>query len=142
MILNIPVNEVIDIIKANTQKSISLRVVNENTINVGYDVNVKIPLIGNVSKTISIDLILDKVVDTDIYLHYSTGIAAGDSVVKTLLSHILTAIDSKIVDRNDDGCFTVHLKEIKQLEVALEKIKINSISFGQDAILVEFTPKM
>lgn len=142
MVLNIPVNEAIDIIKAKAHKPISLRTVSENTINVGYDVNVKMSLLGPISKTISIDIIIDKVVDTDIYFHYSTGIAAGDYVIKALLSYFLTASDIKVIDKNDGGHITVHLREVKQLEDALKKVRINSISFGQDSILVNFTPKI
>ena len=46
MILNIPVNEAVEIIKAKAHKPISLRTVSANTINVGYEVNVKIPIFG------------------------------------------------------------------------------------------------
>lgn len=142
MVLYIPVNEAVEIIKAKTNKPISLRVVSTNTINVGYEVNVKIPLIGYKSKTISIDIIIDKVVNTDIYFHSSTGIAAGDSVIKVLLSFLPAINDSKVIDRQGDGHITVHLNEINQLKDSLEKVTINSISFEKDSILVDFTPKI
>lgn len=142
MILDIPVNEAIEIIKAKAHKPISLRTVNESTINAGYEVNVKVPLLGPISKTISIDIIIDKVVDTDIFFHCSTGIAAGDSVIKALLSYFMTSNDSKVIDVHDNGHITAHLKEIKQLEGVLEKIRLNSLSFGQDSIFADFIPKI
>lgn len=78
MVLNIPVNEAVELIKAKANKPISLRTVSANTINVGYEVNVKVPILGHISKTISIDIIIDSVIDADIRLRYSTGIVAGD----------------------------------------------------------------
>lgn len=62
MVLNVPVNEAVEMIKAKANKPISLRIVNAKTINVGYEVSVKLPLIGNKSKNITIDFIIDKVV--------------------------------------------------------------------------------
>lgn len=142
MRLYIPVNEAIELIKAKANKPISLRTVSANTINVGYEVNVKIPIFGHISKTVSIDIIIDKVVDTDVHLRYSTGMATGDNVIKALLSYFLTASDTKVVGGDVDGHIAVHLKEVKEMENILEKVKINSISFEQDSILVDFTPKI
>ena len=142
MVLRLPVNEAVEIIKVKTYKLVSLRTVNAHTINIGYEVSVKLPLIGNKSKNISIDFIIDKVVDTDIYLRYSTGMATGDNVIKALLSYFLITSDTKVVSRDVDGHIAVHLKEVKEMENILEKVKINSISFEQDSILVDFTPKI
>jgi len=142
MVLRLPVNEAVEIIKVKTYKLVSLRTVNAHTINIGYEVSVKLPLIGNKSKNISIDFIIDKVVDTDIYLRYSTGMATGDNVIKALLSYFLITSDTKVVSRDVDGHIAVHLKEVKEMENILEKVKINSISFEQDTILVDFSPKI
>ena len=142
MVLNVHVNEAVEMIKAKVNKPISLRIVNPKTINVGYEVSVKLPLIGNKSKNITIDFIIDKVVDTDIYFHYSAGIIGGDSVINVLMSFLPVVSESKFVDRHEDGLITFHLREVKQLEDILEKVKINSISFEQDSILIDFTPKI
>ena len=81
-------------------------------------------------------------VDTDVHLRYSTGMDTGDNVIKALLSYFLTASDIKVVGRDVDGHIAVHLKEVKEMENILEKVKINSISFEQDTILVDFSPKI
>lgn len=140
MILNISIDEAVDIIKARTHKPISMRIVNSNTINVGYEVSVKIPLIGNRSKTISVDLIIDNVTDSDIYIHYSTGIIGGDSLINALLSYFPAINNSKVVEACEDGHIMIHLNELDQLKGMLEKIEINSISFGDDDIMVDFNP--
>lgn len=94
----------------------------------------KLPLIGNKSKNINIDFIIDKVIDTDIYFHYSAGIIGGDSVINVLMFFLPVVSESKFVDRHDGGLITFHLREVKQLEDILEKVKINSISFEQDSM--------
>ena len=81
-----------------------------------------------------------KVDDSTVYIHYSTGILGGDSVINVLLSFLPAVKDSKVVDRYDDGHIAVHLMEINQLRDMLEKIKINSISFGNDVIIIDFIP--
>ena len=140
MRLNVALNEAIDLIKVRVHQPVSLQIVRDDTIKVGYEVSVKIPLIGNKSKTINIDFTIDKVDDSTVYIHYSTGILGGDSVINVLLSFLPAVKDSKVVDRYDDGHIAVHLMEINQLRDMLEKIKINSISFGQDNIVIDFVP--
>lgn len=140
MRLNVALNEAIDLIKVRVHQPVSLQIVSDDTIKVGYEVSVKIPLIGNKSKTINIDFTIDKVDDSTVYIHYSTGILGGDSVINVLLSFLPAVKDFKVVDRYDDGNIVVHLKKINQLRDMLEKIKINSISFGQDNIVIDFVP--
>ena len=140
MRLNVALNEAIDLIKVRVHQPVSLQIVSDDTIKVGYEVSVKIPLIGNKSKTINIDFTIDKVDDSTVYIHYSTGILGGDSVINVLLSFLPAVKDSKVVDRYDDGNIVVHLKKINQLRDMLEKIKINSISFGNDVIIIDFIP--
>lgn len=139
MILNIPINEAVNIIKTKTHKPISLRVVSSDTINVGYEVNVKIPLVGVKSKTVCVDFIVDKVVNKDLYFRYSTSIMGASTVMNVLLSFIPTFNESKIVDKLEDGRMKLHLNEIKQMGDILEKIEIDSISFGQDSIQIIFS---
>lgn len=138
MTLNIPINEAVSLIKAKIQKPISLRIVSSDTINIGYEIKVKLPLIGYKSKIVSIDLIIDKIIDTDLYFHYSTGIIKADTAINALLSYIPVVSYSRLADKYSDGHITLHLKEIKQLSDKLDKIKINSISFDKDVIMINF----
>ena len=143
MVLNIPVNEAVELIKDKANKPISLRTVCANTINVGCEVNVKIPIFGHISKTVSIDIIIDKVVDTDVHLRYSTGMDTGDNVIKALLSYFLTASDIKVVGRDVDGHIAVHLKEVKEMDFYtpeeflkfIDKARINAETSEKNVLL-------
>lgn len=135
MILNISIDEAVELIQAKIQKPIRLQIVNSNTINVGSDV--KLPLFG--TKFINADLIVDKIVDADLYLRYTTGKKVFDVAVNALLSYVN---DSEILNKLEDGGVILHLDKIEKMNTLLDKITLEDISFDSDSILVKFMPKM
>ena len=56
------------------------------------------------------------------------------------MSYFPALNNSKVVEKCDDGHIMVHLGEVRQLKGVLEKVEINSISFGTDVIMVDFNP--
>ena len=141
MTLQLPVSEAMSLIKQNSGQNISLQVVNEKTINVSYPVQVNVPLLGRMSKNVSLDLIVDKIEDKDVFLHYATGVFGGD----TLLDMILTAIPilnkTHALQRQDGGGLIVHLNEIKWVKESLKQIVIKNLKFANDNIAIGFTTK-
>ena len=142
MILSISTAEAIELIKKQTNQTIGLKTISENTITVTYLITVKIPIIGHVSKNINVDLTIDKVVGTDLYLQYSTGSIGIDAIINAVLPFIPSVRNYPVADINDNGAITLHLKQIQQLDDILEKITIDAVSFGDNSILVSFTPKI
>jgi hypothetical protein len=139
MILQVPITEAVELIKQKSGKTVMLKVVNDNTITIGYEINVKVPLIGIVSKKVNVNVTIDKVEKEDVYLHYAIGMPGGDAIVNSLLS--LFANDIRIVDKCDNNGLVLHLREIEQARKGLEYVEIKSISFGTDLILVDFKMK-
>ncbi|MBP5388302.1 MAG: hypothetical protein J6Y97_13065 [Prevotella sp.] len=141
MTLQLPVSEAMSLIKQNSGQNISLQVVDEKTINVSYPVQVNVPLLGRMSKNVSLDLIVDKIEDKDVFLHYATGVFGGD----TLLDMILTAIPilnkTPALQRQDGGGLIVHLNEIKWVKESLKQIVIKNLKFANDNIAIGFTTK-
>lgn len=141
MTLQLPVSEAMSLIKQNSGQNISLHVVDEKTINVSYPVQVNVPLLGRMSKNVSLDLIVDKIEDKDVFLHYATGVFGGD----TLLDMILTAIPilnkTPALQRQDGGGLIVHLNEIKWVKESLKQIVIKNLKFANDNIAIGFTTK-
>lgn len=135
MILNLSTVEAVELIKAKIQKSISLKVVDSKTINVGCDY--KFPVVG--TKFINANLIVDKVIDTDLYLRYTTGKKVFDVAVNALLSYVN---DSEILNKLEDGGVILHLDKIEKMNTLLDKITLEDMSFDSDSILVKFRPKM
>ena len=139
MILQVPITEAVELIKQKSGKTVLLNVINDNTITIGYEINVKVPLIGNVSKNVNVNVTVDKVEKEDVYLHYAVGMHGGDTIVSPLLS--LFANDIRIVEKCDNNGLVLHLREIEQAHKALEYVEMKSISFGIDSILVDFILK-
>lgn len=139
MILQIPISEAVELIKQKSGKMLMLKVVNEDTITIGYEITVKMPIIGNVSKNVSIDVTIDKVEKEDVFLHYSVAMHGGDVIVSSLLS--LFANDIRIVEKCDNNGLVLHLCEIEQARKALDYVEIKSISFSTDSILGDFIVK-
>jgi len=137
MTLQIPIQEAISLIKDKSGKDVSLKVVDKNTINVGYTINV--PFIGNISKELDVNVTIDKVIDNNLYLRYATGILGGDIIVDKLLSTLPSFTNSEIVDKDRNGGLIVHLNKIKKIQKFAEQIELKSISFGEDSVISDFT---
>ncbi len=141
MTLHLPVSEATSLIKENSGQDISLRVVNENTINVGYPIQVNVPILGRVSKSVNLDLIVDKVADKDIFLHYATGVFGGDTLLDMLLKAIPILNKTPALERQENGGLVVHLNEIKWVKESLKKIVIKTMRFANDTIAIGFSAK-
>ena len=141
MTLQLPVTEAMSLIKQNSGQAVSLRVVNENTINVGYPIQVNVPILGQVSKKVSLDVIVDKVSDKDAFLHYATGVFGGDTLLDMMLSAIPVLSKTKALQRLDGGGLVVHLNEIKWVRDSLKQIEIKSLTFADNNIVIGFSAK-
>lgn len=141
MTLQLPVSEAMSLIKQNSGQTINLRVVNENTINVGYLITVKVPVLGQVSRNVSLDLIVDEVADKDLYLHYATGVFGVDTLLDMMLSAIPVLSKTTALQKQKDGGLVVHLNEIKWVKDSLKQIELKSLKFANDTISVGFSAR-
>ena len=136
MILQIPINEAVELIKQKIGKTVVLKVVNDNTITIGYEINVKLPIIGHVSKKVNMNVSIDKIEKEDVYLHYAVAMHGGDAIASSLLS--LFANDIRVVEKTENGGIVMHLNEIEEIKTMLGKIEIQTISFTSCMIMVVF----
>ena len=139
MTLVVPIQEAISLIKDKSGKDVSLKIVDRNTINVGYTISKNVHFIGNISKGVDVNVTIDKVIDNNLYLRYATGILGGDIIVDKLLSTLPSFTNSEIVDKDRNGGLIVHLNKIKKIQKFAEQIELKSISFGEDSVISDFT---
>ena len=137
MTLQLPITEAISLIKQNSGQDVSLHIVNEKTIKVGYPIQVNVPILGQVSKKVSLDIIVDK----DLFLHYATGVFGGDTLLDMLLTAIPILSKTKALQKQDGGGLILHLNEIKWVRDSLKQIEIKRLKFGDDNIAIDFTTK-
>lgn len=124
-----------ELIKDKTQKPISLKVVDSNTINVGYEI--KMPLLG--TKLLNLNFVVDTLADTDLYFHCTTEIRFADFVVNALLSCFN---DPDVLKKLDESGMVLHLHRINKLGMVLDKIEIGDVSFNGESIVITFIPKV
>ena len=141
MTLQLPITEAISLIKQNSGQDVSLHIVNEKTIKVGYPIQVNVHILGQVSKKVSLDIIVDKVEDKDLFLHYATGVFGGDTLLDMLLTAIPILSKTKALQKQDGGGLILHLNEIKWVRDSLKQIEIKRLKFGDDNIAIDFTTK-
>lgn len=141
MVLHIPINELTSLAKEKGGKDINLHIVDDHTINVGYDITKNILFLGNISKNVNLDVVIEKICENDLYLRYSTKILGGDTIVGALLSIVPLFSSDDVVNKGTDGEVIVHLDKIDKIRDFVCKINLNSISFCADKVLVDFAVK-
>lgn len=138
MTLKCPIQEAISLIKDKSGKDVSFKVVDKNTITVGYTISKSMLLIGTISKEVDVNVTIDKVIDNNLYLRYATGVFGGDMILDKLLSALPSFTNSEIVDKDHNGGLIVHLNKIKKIQKFTEQIELKSISFREDCVISDF----
>lgn len=139
MQLNIPFTELTGLIKAKAHKDIQLRQVSEKTIGIGYTINVKVPIIGAVNKTVEVKITVKDIVGNDLHLSYDAD-SAGDLIMKGIIKLVPQEKLSSVIDFKENSIVVLHLGRIEKLQEALKHIVINAIRF-EDDIVVDFSVK-
>lgn len=141
MVLQIPISEAVDLVKARYGKLLSLRVVTNNTIAVGYEVKVGVPLLGEITKDIEINLEIEKIEDEVLVVQCGSGGWGIELILKGILAALPSIFSSSIIEIVGERQLNVHLCKIKQLQKVLEKVTIKGISFENDCALVNLNMK-
>lgn len=141
MTLYIPYTELQDILQAKTGKEVLLRTINEKTMSFGYDLKVKLPIVGTVSKTLWLNITVEGLVDEDLHLTYEAE-RGGDLLLKTLQKVISSAKYSSYVDFLDNKKVIVHLHRVEEIHKALQQLKIDSHIFKEDKVVLMFKVKV
>lgn len=108
--------------------SISLKVVSEQVIEVGY--KMKIPVLGN--KTIKIEIRVENVKDRVVYLRYEGGVMQELAVRNAIpllkqMASMKNFVDA--IELGDGNSLQIHLDKIEQLTKAFEYIELEKIYF-------------
>lgn len=133
MNIEITYDEANKLIKERTGKGVILSYANDNMVNVGYEINVL--GISNVIK--AIDLKVEKIEDSDIYVHYEGN---GDLLVNGLMK-IKEHMKLDFIEKAGEQCLVVHLDMIPKAKKLLENIELLGARFEKDSAKIEFTIK-
>ena len=142
MQLTVPFSELKEIIKNKSGRSLDfdLTTVDDNTVKVSYEAKVKVKFIGEISKTFTINVCVDKIDGEDLYLSYDGGLAIN-MIVDGILMLAPQLKNTEIVDFSQKSCVILHLAKIEEAHKILQQIDIQNILFTEDKLNIVFTLK-
>jgi len=139
MKLSIPFAQAVSIAHQKAKTELQLMYESNDTIKVGYELSLKMPLIGVQKKWVYVSLKEDGIKDNVLYLTYHIDMLGGSLIAKVLDK--IVARYTSIVEVQPGNKIVVYPDRIEQMGKALEQINVNSIAFEPEGILVDFDLK-
>ena len=106
-----------------------------HTVRVSYDVNVLFK-----SASVGIDLTVDQIVDSDIYLSFNGG-AGIDFMVRQAVNMAKSRPGGEFIEPLDGNRILLALSRTQQAGSLLEHVTLRDIRFDEQYAIIEFVPK-
>lgn len=141
MTLQVPITEAVSLIKSRTGKNVSLSIIDSNTIKVVYELKVKIPILGDITKNVDLDVSIEKIQGETLYLQYTAGGTGIDMILKGIITSLPTFSSRQVIETTDGCRLKVNLGEIEDTRKALKQIKLNNFTFSNGNAVIDFNVK-
>jgi len=141
MKLQIPLTEACCIVKEKTGQDVTLEIKNNSTIKLGYKLKVKVPFMGEISKTVECDMTIEKIEGETLYLQYAAAGIGIDMILKGIITASPVLSSKQIVEPIDGNRLKVCLGEIEKVHEALEKVTVKEICFVNENVEIDFCLK-
>ena len=129
-------SEIQSLIKAKTGREIVLSAIDEQTVKAEAKVSVKVPFLGEIKKSIGVNVSVEKIEGNDVHLKYEGGMGT-DMIIGGLLTFLSSTPAMKMVEKTQGNGIVVHLNEIKEAQKVLEMVELTDIVFQDNAMNVE-----
>ena len=129
-------SEIQSLVKSKTGREIGLSAIDEQTVKAEAKVSVKVPFLGEIEKSIGVNVSVEKIEGNDVHLQYEGGMGT-DMIIGGLLSFLSSTAAMKMVEKTQGNSIVVHLNEIKEAQKVLEMVKLVAISFHDSGICIE-----
>ena len=128
--------EIQSLIKSKTGREIVLSAIDEQTVKAEAKVSVKVPFLGEIKKSIGVNVSVEKIEGNNVHLKYEGGMGT-DMIIGGLLTFLSSTPAMKMVEKTQGNGIVVHLNEIKEAQKVLEIIELTDIVFQDNAMNVE-----
>lgn len=135
MELRLTFAEISDLIEKKAGRPLPVMYGGPHTVRVSYDVNVLFK-----SASVGIDLTVDQIVDSDIYLSFSGG-AGIDFMVRQAISMAKNRPGGEFIESLDGNRILLALSRMQQAGSLLEHVTLRDIRFDEQYVIIEFVPK-
>ena len=134
---HITYQEIQNYISDHYANQVGLAYINNATLRISTEIQV-----WKLSKTVHVDITIQQIIGTDLYISYSGGLSV-ELVIAPLLSFIKRLIPDKtsFIQENGNHQLIVHLADIEQAKKALEVMSLKSISFNEENLCINLLLK-
>ena len=129
-------SEIQSLVKSKTGREIALSAINERTVKAEAKVSVKVPFLGEIEKSIGVNVSVEKIEGNDVHLQYNGGMGT-DMIIGGLLSFLSSSPALKLMGKTQGNGIVVHLDEVEEARKVLDLVELTDIVFMNDAVTVK-----
>lgn len=129
-------SEIQSLVKSKTGRDIGLSAINERTVKAEAKVSVKVPFLGEIEKSVGVNVSVKKIEGNDVHLKYEGGMGT-DMIIGGLLSFLSSTAAMKMVEKTQGNGIVVHLYEVEEARKALDVVELTGIMFQEKGVTVE-----
>ena len=129
-------SEIQSLIKAKTGREIRLSAIDEQTVKAESKVNVKVPFLGKIEKSIGVNVSVEKIEGNDVHLQYEGGMGT-DMIIGGLLTFLSSSPALKLMGKTQGNGIVVHLDEVEEARKVLDLVELTGIMFQEKGVTVE-----
>ena len=129
-------SEIQSFVKSKTGREIGLSVIDERTVKAEAKVNVKVPFLGEIEKSIGVNVSVEKIEGNDVHLKYDGGMGT-DMIIGGLLTFLSSSPALKLMGKTQGNGIVVHLDEVEEARKVLDLVELTGIAFNDNAVDIE-----
>ena len=129
-------SEIQSLVKSKTGREIGLSAIDERTVKAEAKVSVKVPFLGEIDKSIGVNVSVEKIEGNDVHLKYEGGMGT-DMIIGGLLSFLSSTAAMKMVEKTQGNGIVVHLNEVEEARKVLDLVELTGIMFQENGVTVE-----
>ena len=129
-------SEIQSLVKSKTGREIGLSAIDERTVKAESKVNVKVPFLGKIEKSVGVNVSVEKIEGNDVHLKYD-GCMGTDMIIGGLLSFLSSTPAMKVVEKTQGNGIVVHLDEVEEARKVLDLVELTGIMFLENGVTVE-----
>ena len=124
------------LVKSKTGREIGLSAIDERTVKAEAKVSVKVPFLGEIDKSIGVNVSVEKIEGNDVHLKYEGGMGT-DMIIGGVLSFLSSTPAMKMVEKMPGNGIVVHLNEVEEARKVLDIVELTNIEFQENGVTVE-----
>lgn len=136
MNITIRFQEIHSLVKAKSGREIVLSAIDKRTVKAEAKVSVKVPFLGKIEKSVGVNVSVEKIEGSDVWLKYDGGMGT-DMIIGGLLSFLSSTPAMKMVEKTLGSGIVVHLYEVEEARKVLDMVELSDIEFRESGVTVE-----